>query len=357
MDIDTKLEIIKRPPTEELIQEEELRELLLTNDKPSHYIGFEISGLLHLGTLLICGDKINDLCEAGIECTVYLADWHSFINKKLGGNWENIIKAAKYYEKAFKFYCPKAKILLGSDFYEGNDEYWKDVMRFASQITLTRTVRTLTIMGRSEKDELSMAQYFYPIMQAVDVHYIGKDIAHGGMDQRKIHVLCREIFPKLGWKKPILIHHHLLPGLAEPPKIDVKDKTEAVIAAKMSKSQPWTAIFIHDSEEEIRKKIRKAWCPEKQTDSNPILEIAKYIVFRRKKELVIEREIKYGGTIEVHSYQELEELYKKGQIHPLDLKETIAKELNSILEPIRKFFEIPENKELVSTIKQFEVTR
>jgi tyrosyl-tRNA synthetase len=357
MDIETKIDLIKRPPTEEIIQEDDLRELLSTNDKPSHYIGFEISGLLHLGTLIICGDKINDLCEAGINCTVYLADWHSFINKKLGGNWDNIIKASKYYEKAFRFYCPKANILLGSKFYEGNDEYWKDVMRFASQITYARTVRTLTIMGRSEKEELSMAQYFYPIMQAVDVKHIGKDIAHGGMDQRKIHVLCREVFPKLGWKKPIAIHHHLLPGLAEPPKINTKDKMEMVVAVKMSKSKPWTAIYIHDSEEEIRKKLRKAWCPERQVEMNPVLEIAKYIVFRRKESLIIERESKYGGTIEINSYKELEEKYSKGEIHPLDLKEAIARELNLILEPIRKYFEIPENKELVDTIKKFEITR
>ncbi|MDT7891744.1 MAG: tyrosine--tRNA ligase [Thermoproteota archaeon] len=357
MDIETKIDLIKRPPTEEIIQEDDLRELLSTNDKPSHYIGFEISGLLHLGTLIICGDKINDLCEAGINCTVYLADWHSFINKKLGGNWDSIIKASKYYEKAFRFYCPKANILLGSKFYEGNDEYWKDVMRFASQITYARTVRTLTIMGRSEKEELSMAQYFYPIMQAVDVKHIGKDIAHGGMDQRKIHVLCREVFPKLGWKKPIAIHHHLLPGLAEPPKINTKDKMEMVVAVKMSKSKPWTAIYIHDSEEEIRKKLRKAWCPERQVEMNPVLEIAKYIVFRRKESLIIERESKYGGTIEINSYKELEEKYSKGEIHPLDLKEAIARELNLILEPIRKYFEIPENKELVDTIKKFEITR
>jgi len=357
MDIETKIDLIKRPPTEEIIQEDDLRELLSINDKPSHYIGFEISGLLHLGTFIICGDKINDLCEAGINCTVYLADWHSFINKKLGGNWDNIIKASKYYEKAFRFYCPKANILLGSKFYEGNDEYWKDVMRFASQITYARTVRTLTIMGRSEKEELSMAQYLYPIMQAVDVKHIGKDIAHGGMDQRKIHVLCREVFPKLGWKKPIAIHHHLLPGLAEPSKIDTKDKMEMVVAVKMSKSKPWTAIYIHDSEEEIRKKLRKAWCPERQVEMNPVLEIAKYIVFRRKESLIIERESKYGGTIEINSYKELEEKYSKGEIHPLDLKEAIARELNLILEPIRKYFEIPENKELVDTIKKFEITR
>lgn len=357
MDVESKLDLIRKTPTEEIIKEDELRELLLTNERPSHYIGFEISGLLHLGTLIVSGDKINDLCEAGVDCTVYLADWHSFINKKLGGNWDNIIKAAEYYEKAFKFYCPKAKIALGSKVYEGNDEYWKDLMRFASQVTLARTVRTLTIMGRSEKEELTLAQYFYPIMQAVDVWYIGKDIAHGGMDQRKIHVLCREIFPKLGWKKPIAIHHQLLPGLSEPPKIEGESKLDKVIAQKMSKSKPWTAIFIHDSYEEIKRKIRKAWCPESETEMNPILEIARLIIFRRKERLLIEREATHGGTIEVDSFEELVNLYKKGNLHPLDLKEAVAREINEVIDPIRRYFEIPENKKLVDMIKSFEITR
>jgi tyrosyl-tRNA synthetase len=53
MDIESKIELIKKSPTEEIITEEELREKLKTGEKLKHYIGFEISGLLHLGTLII----------------------------------------------------------------------------------------------------------------------------------------------------------------------------------------------------------------------------------------------------------------------------------------------------------------
>ena len=191
MDLERRLELIKRPPTEEIIQEDELKELLKINNHPKHYQGFEISGLLHIGTLIMSGNKINDLIKAGVDCKILLADWHSFINKKLGGNWENIIKASKYFAEGFKFYCPKVEIVLGSDVYHNNDEYWKDIVRFSSQITLARNTRCLTIMGRNEKDDLSFGQYLYPPMQGVDVKYIGEDLPHGGMDQRKIHVLSR----------------------------------------------------------------------------------------------------------------------------------------------------------------------
>lgn len=357
MDLEKRFELIKRSPTEEIITEEELRQLLETNDHPEHYQGFEISGLLHLGTLILSGNKINDLIKAGFHCKIFLADWHSVINKKLGGNWENILKAGKYYAEAFKLYCPKAEIVLGSNVYHNNDEYWKDTIRFSSHITLARNTRCLTIMGRSEKDNLNFAQYVYPPMQAVDIKYLGEHMPHGGMDQRKVHVLAREVYPKLGWNKPIPLHHHLLAGLAEPPTIKTEDKMEMVVAAKMSKSKPWTAIFVHDDEKQIREKLTKAWCPPKQVEMNPILEILKYVIFVENDSFMLERQEKFGGKKEFQSYEELEQEYQKGNVHPNDLKENVARELDKIIKPIRAHFEKPANKKLLDVYKEVEITR
>ena len=47
----------------------------------------------------------------------------------------------------------------------------------------------------------------------------------------------------------------------------------------MSKSKPDTAIFMDDTEEDVNRKIKKAYCPEKQIEENPILEYCKFIVF------------------------------------------------------------------------------
>jgi tyrosyl-tRNA synthetase len=178
------------------------------------------------------------------------------------------------------------------------------------------------------------------------------------MDQRKAHVLAREIFPKMGWKKPVAVHHHLLMGLAKPVTLPTKDKLEQVIASKMSKSKPWTAIFIHDTEEQIRAKLRKAWCPERQTEMNPVLEIAKYIIFHERDSFTVERPSKYGGEITFEDYAELEKAYKAGQLHPQDLKDAVAKELAKILEPIRRYFETDrEARESLEVVKKAEVTR
>jgi len=126
----------------------------------------------------------------------------------------------------------------------------------------------------------------------------------------------------------------------------------------MSKSKPWTAIFIHDTARQIKEKLTKAWCPEKQVEMNPVLEIAKYVVFHENKTFKIERPTKFGGPIEFQNYQELEKTYAKGDLHPQDLKNAIAEELSKILKPIREYFENDkEAKESLETVKKAQITR
>lgn len=376
MDIESKIALANNAPTSEIVTSEEFRGLLEVASHPTHYIGLEISGKLHLGSLLINGFKVNDLHKAGFKTQVFLADWHSVINNKMEGNWDKINAASKYYEEAFSYFCPGTKIIRGSELYKGNDEYWRDVITFSKNITLARAARCLTILGRNEKDTLDLAQYFYPSMQAIDIKYLGVDLAHSGMDQRKIHMVAREVFPKMGLKKPVALHHHLISGLTEPqkqPAVDgsksagndgknpanhanalAESKEDEVLKNKMSKSMPNSAIFIHDTQKEISDKIKKAYCPEKIA-GNPVLEIAKYIIFHERKTFTITRDKKYGGDLEFASFAELEKAYADKKLHAMDLKAGVAAELNGILEPIRKHFE--NKKSLLDVYEDTKITR
>ena len=118
MDVIEKVDLIAKPPTEEIVTKEDLLELLKTNSKPKHYIGLEISGFLHLGSLISTGYKINDFIQAGVDCTVFLADWHTLINDKLGGDLETITKVSKFYADAFRVVCPGVYIVMGTDLYD-----------------------------------------------------------------------------------------------------------------------------------------------------------------------------------------------------------------------------------------------
>ena len=333
MDVSEKIALVTRDPTEEVVTNEELANLFSTNSHPKHYIGLEISGFLHLGSLILTGFKINDFIKAGVKCLVFLADWHTFINDKLGGNLETIRNVSKYYSDAFQFLCPGVEILEGSKLYESKKDYWTELIRFAKHISLPRAMRTLTIMGRSEKDKLDLAQMLYAPMQALDIHTMDLDIVHAGMDQRKIHMLVREIFPKMKWKVPVAVHHHLLPGLSEPVATDDEDSR---ISSKMSKTNPASGIFIHDSDEMVSSKIKKAWCPEGVVKSNPLLEIMRHVIFHEFKEVLVERPSKFGGSVTYSTYTTLESDFVKKKLHPTDLKKTVEAYLIKIIKPIRE---------------------
>lgn len=345
MDVEEKVALIERPPTEEIVTRDELVELFKTNSQPKHYIGIEISGFLHLGSLISTGFKINDFQKAGVNCTVFLADWHTLINDKLGGNLETITRVSKYYAEAFKAVCPDVNIVLGTDLYDSRKEYWSEFVRFTKHMSLARTMRTLTIMGRSEKEEkIDLAKLLYPPMQAVDIHSLDLDIVHAGMDQRKIHMLVRELFPKMGWKVPVAVHHRLIPGLTQPTETD-----DSKALGKMSKSNPNSGIFIHDTDDEIRTKIKKAWCEEGNIEANPLLEISKHVIFHEFSEMNVERPEKFGGNVSYSDYSQLESDFAAKKLHPTDLKQTVAEYLVKIVAPIRDRISL--DKELSDLIK------
>jgi tyrosyl-tRNA synthetase len=374
MDIAEKISLVQRPPTEEIVTMNELKTLFEIKTSPKHYIGLEISGRLHLGSLILTGFKINDFIKTGIQSNVFLADWHTYINNKLNNDWDLITEISKYYEKAFKFFCPGVNVIFGSDLYDTTDDYWKNFVLFSKQITLARTLRSLTIMGRTEKDTLDFSQLLYPSMQSVDIKALDLDIVHAGTDQRKIHMLVREVFPKLKWKIPVSVHHHLLPGLSEPttttttmastttvtsntsPSIsnaistsDIaieslstvsnaeKNFDDSKVFNKMSKSNPSSSILIHDDEQEIFHKINKAYCPLGVSKDNPILEIIKYVIFHQYDEFVVERPSKYGGNLSYYSSDEVKKDYEQNKIHPKDLKMATSRYLNEIISPVREY--------------------
>ena len=153
------------------------------------------------------------------------------------------------------------------------------------------------------------------------------------MDQRHAHMLARDVSKKIGRKPPVAIHTPLLTGLQAGGRMDPTE-------IKMSKSKPDSMISIHDKPETVNNKMKKAYCPEKQIDGNPILELCKFVIFPElnKESFLIKRPEKFGGNLEFSSYDELEKAYASG-LHPLDLKNATADYINRILEPVHKYFE------------------
>jgi tyrosyl-tRNA synthetase len=359
MEISDRLKLVKEVG-EEIISEEELIELFKSKKEIIAYDGFEPSGRIHIAQGLLRAINVNKLTKAGIKMRMWVADWFAMLNNKMGGDLKKIRIVGEYFIEVWKacgMNLEDVEFIWASEYIRENPEYWETVLRLSQNASIQRIMRCGQIMGREESTSNPSSQILYPLMQASDIHHLKADIAQLGMDQRKVNMLARDIFPKIGLKAPVAVHHHMLMGLKEP-KTSEKTGIEAAIAKKMSKSDPNSAIFMTDSEEEINKKFKKAYCVEGKAEDNPVLEYCKYIVFELREKLVIKRPEKWGGNMEFSSYEKLEEAFIKKEIHPLDLKNAVALVINELLIPVREHFSKDNKaKELLKKVNSYSITR
>jgi tyrosyl-tRNA synthetase len=298
----------------EIVTEEDLRRVLAT-EKPRCYAGYEPSGEIHLGHLVTV-NKLMDLQAAGFHVVVLLADLHAFLNRK--GTLAEVEELSRYNRACFE-----ALGLSGVEYVTGSDlqldpGYEILVLRLAQQITLNRAQRSMDEVGR-QMEHPTVSQMIYPIMQMVDIARLQVDVAVGGIDQRKIHMLAREFLPPAGFPAPVCIHTPILLGLD---------------GEKMSSSKG-NYIAVVEKEEDIRRKLRKAFCPPGVV-GNPVLQILQHHVFPRAGAVTVKRPAKFGGDRTFGAYEELAAAFGKGEVHPMDLKATCAEEIVEILRPVRE---------------------
>ncbi|HEX2066806.1 MAG TPA: tyrosine--tRNA ligase, partial [Candidatus Thermoplasmatota archaeon] len=365
-----------RSIAQEAVSEEELRALVQEAVQakaagggakaPRAYIGFEPSGTAHIGWM-VCTDAIRRLTAAGFDVTVLLADWHAQINDKLGGDLAAIQRCGRYMEEAFA----ALGVAEGSVTYRYANElaadsaYWATVVRVAKHSTLARIRRAMTILGRGEDEaDGDLSKFLYPAMQVADIFHMGIHLAMGGMDQRHAHMLARDVAPKLGRPAPVALHTPLVPSLKGPGggRMEAGDGVRTPEgAAKMSKSDPDSGIFIHDAPDEIKRKLRLAHCPPKEVEGNPVLDLLRLVVWPRLAELhkdgparfEIRRPEKFGGSKYYVGYEALLAEYRSGALHPMDLKNGVADALALLLQPVRAYFgRHPDNWQFVQGLRK-----
>jgi tyrosyl-tRNA synthetase len=309
--------------TLEVVTEEELREKI-QKDKPIAYIGYEPSGNVHLGHAITV-KKMIDIQKAGFKVKILLADLHAYLNGK--GSLEEISEISKYNMRCFRALglSEETEFIMGSS-YQTKEDYTYKVYELALSTTLTRAKRSMAQITRDSKDH-KVAEVVYPLMQVLDMIFLEVDLALGGMEQRKIHMLARESIPKMGYEAPVCVHTPLLHGT------DGSDK--------MSSSKE-NYIAIDDEPDAIKKKLQKSYCPQGMVEGNPVIEIAEHFIFTEDETLLIERPPKFGGNLELN-HAELIESYGKGELHPLDLKNSVSKRLIEILEPVREYLKSDQN--------------
>ena len=337
MDLDERVARVTRN-TVEVLTSAEVKALFERTDRPRAYIGFEPSGRLTVGHL-VCARKMRDLQEAGCDLTIFLADWHAWINDKLGGSLDRIHAAGEYMATAFTALgvdADRAKFRWASEL-TGRQEYWARVVRVAKATSVARTKRAMTILGRGEEEaQLDTAKLFYPSMQAADIFELPVDLAYAGIDQRRAHVLAREVAHHYGWPVPVAVHTPLISSLKGGGRMD---PATMGVERKMSKSDPTSAITLPTTEEEVRARLTSAFCPAKEVEGNPVVELVRHVLFPWEGRFEVDRAPKHGGPLSFATDAEFLAAWTEGKLHPADVKAAVATALCRVLEPSTRFFE------------------
>ena len=314
--------------TAEVVTEEEIETLSDDPDGKRAYVGYEPSGVLHIGHMLTA-NKLIDLQEAGFEVTVLLADVHAYLNDK--GSFAEIRSTAERMRDQFIAYGldeSNTQFVLGSDF-QLDEDYTLDLHALELETTLARAERAMADIKSG--DAVKVSQAVYPLMQALDIPYLGVDLAVGGMEQRKVHMLARDVLPSIDREPPTSLHTPLIADLGTGE-------------GKMSSSTGVT-LSMEDSREEIEEKVNRAYCPptadpdpteEGVERENPVLQVFEYHVFPRFETVVVERPDEYGGDLEYGGYGALEADLEAGELHPADAKGALAEYLDRLIAPGRE---------------------
>jgi tyrosyl-tRNA synthetase len=270
-----------------------------------------------------------DLQDVGFEVVVLLADVHAYLNDK--GTFDEIAATAEIMREQFLAYGldpERTEFVFGSS-YQLDEEYLLDLHEMARSTTLNRAQRAMAEIQGGETAKVS--HVVYPLMQALDIEYLDLDLAVGGLDQRKVHMLAREELPNVGYDSRPAIHTPIL-----------ADLTTGV--GKMSSSTGVT-ISMEDDADALAEKVNSAYCPPARdpepTDDgedreNPVLELFQYHVFPRFDEVVVERPDEYGGDLTYEDYDSLADDLDSGELHPADAKGTLAAYLDELIAPGRE---------------------
>ncbi|WP_254544274.1 tyrosine--tRNA ligase [Halomarina pelagica] len=326
MDTAERRELVTRY-TEEVVTEEELAEVL-SREEPRAYIGYAPTGEMHIGHFTTIR-KLADFLRAGVDVTVLVADLHAHLDDEKSP-FDLLDARAEYYRVAIEAMIDAAgadgeeiEFVQGREF-ELDRPYTLDLYRMIADTTISRAQRAGSEVVR-QSDNPKLGGLVYTLMQSLDVAALDADIAYGGIDQRGIYMLARELLPNYGYDKPVCVFAPLLSGLS---------------GGKMSASEAGSKISLTDDAEAIHEKLQGAYCPAGEVEDNGVLEYVRFLVFpilgQRGEEFVVERPEKFGGDLVYETYDDLEADFVSEELHPLDLKNAAADAIDRVVAPIRE---------------------
>jgi len=224
--------------------------------------GLKPTGTLHLGSYLGAIHQLLDLQEEYKgRCYIFIADYHAMTQQDEFAN-----------HRAYAFEMAVDLLALGVDPKKATLFYQRDIPETTELCWMFNTVVPLSYLERmtqykdyiAKEKSVNMGLLDYPVLQAADILIYGGNRVPVGEDQVQHVELTRDI--ARFW------NNRFGETFAEPKPL--LTKTARVMSLnfperKMSKSIPGSAVFLADSPDEIRAKVRKAVTASAAEDMMP----------------------------------------------------------------------------------------
>ncbi|CAO2654458.1 Nn.00g111910.m01.CDS01 [Neocucurbitaria sp. VM-36] len=316
---------------QEVLNPEIMEEALKKQGHLKVYWGTATTGRPHCGYFVPIL-KLAQFLAAGCHVKILLADIHGFLDN-LKAPIELVKFRAEYYRftitallKAVKVPIEKLEFVLGSS-YELNSDYTMDLLRLAS-ITSERDAKKAGAEVVKQTENAPLSGLLYPLMQALDEQYLDVDVQFGGVDQRKIFALAKDVLPKIGYKERAHLMNPMVPGLQ---------------GGKMSASDPDSKIDVLDDADVVKRKLKKAFAPPKVVEENGVLSFVEYVllpaghlIHGEPKFIVPRRD---AEPLVYTTIKQMQDDYINDILIPQDLKPAVTEALNKLLEPVQAEFQ------------------
>lgn len=275
--------------------------------------------------------QIASFLRAGCRVKILLADIHGFMDN-LKAPIELVKHRAEYYRfvvvnllKAIGVPLEKLEFTLGST-YQLSAAYQMDLMRLETIVSI-HDARKAGAEVVKQVENATLSGLVYPLMQALDEQYLDVDAQFGGVDQRKIFTLAKDVLPKIGYRERAHFMNAMVPGLA---------------GGKMSASDPDSKIDVLDTPAQVTKKIKKAFAVPREVEGNGLLAFVQHVLLpvgalrAGKPEFSVER--REGDPLVYHDIESMRKDYAEDVLTPQLLKLGVTNALNALLEPVQKAY-------------------
>lgn len=277
----------------------------------AHSTGTAPTGRPHCG-YFVPMLQLAAFLRAGCRVKILLADIHGFLDN-LKAPIELVQYRAEYYKytitallEAVGVSIEKLEFVLGSS-YQLTPKYQMDLLKLCTVVT-EHDAKKAGAEVVKQVENATISGLIYPLMQALDEEYLGVDAQFGGVDQRKIFTLAKEVLPKVGYKERAHFMNPMVPGLT---------------GGKMSASDPKSKIDVLDPPDVVNKKLNGADAVNGQTEGNGLLAFVKYVLLPASAlrtgsaKFVVER--KDGEALVYDNIETMTEDYRIDTVSQIDM--------------------------------------